>query len=143
MLDWIHRRMVCNTCGRECLAALTRQIFRDLSEHFLYVCPLCGKKGCLNHTQLYLPNVAIEKNLTPDQIKGLPVITPEGIGVCARCGKPGVQSHHWAPQAIFKDPWAWPMSDLCVGCHREWHTTLEAYYAAKFGLVGGTKEVII
>lgn len=42
---------------------------------------------------------------------------------CERCGsKDGIESHHWAPSAIFgSDSHNWPTSWLCPPCHRAWH----------------------
>jgi hypothetical protein len=41
---------------------------------------------------------------------------------CDRCGTLGpVETHHWAPWALFDDANDWPTSELCPPCHRLWH----------------------
>ena len=46
---------------------------------------------------------------------------------CARCGQPGTEDHHWAPQALFEDASEWPMSPLCLRCHQRWHSIMDAH----------------
>lgn len=45
--------------------------------------------------------------------------------VCAVCGEPGTEYHHWAPQAYrdrFGPEWNhWPTVFLCRKHHRQWH----------------------
>lgn len=44
------------------------------------------------------------------------------LAECERCHAIGpVELHHWAPISLFDDAWDWPMSELCVDCHRRWH----------------------
>jgi len=41
---------------------------------------------------------------------------------CARCGRHGVELHHWAPRKYFgEEAWLWPIDWLCRDCHRRWH----------------------
>lgn len=54
-------------------------------------------------------------------VSSLPLLTDDRVIDCERCGQPGAELHHWAPQALFPDADGWPMAFLCVGCHREWH----------------------
>jgi hypothetical protein len=48
---------------------------------------------------------------------------------CARCGSDakGVELHHWAPFARFRDFDRWPTSMLCIDCHEEWHSEMNGY----------------
>jgi hypothetical protein len=41
---------------------------------------------------------------------------------CDHCNNLGpIETHHWAPRALFDDAYDWPTSDLCPACHRLWH----------------------
>lgn len=55
----------------------------------------------------------------------------EGDIECERCGadgSAGLELHHWAPRHLFRDAWNWPMSYLCVVCHREWHQRIKDHH---------------
>ncbi len=131
--QWIYRKMICVECHQEIYGQLTRKICTDFSEKFLYICPQCGKKGCLTRDQLWLPNGVVRKNVPDFLIKTLPAILPEGVKLCEHCGEPGTQSHHWAPKEIFgaEEAARWPQSDLCRKCHDIWHKTIESFYTNK------------
>jgi hypothetical protein len=53
----------------------------------------------------------------------LPVIENySGYEVCAVCGEPGTELHHWAPRHLFSDEAdQWPTSYLCRKHHNTWH----------------------
>ena len=40
---------------------------------------------------------------------------------CEHCGAAGVETHHWAPQNLFRDFNTWPTAKLCPACHALWH----------------------
>ena len=62
-------------------------------------------------------------------VEEIPVGRDYRNGHCQRCGDIGVEDHHIAPRAIFGDSAdEWPTVQLCVLCHREWHTVLKSYY---------------
>lgn len=38
------------------------------------------------------------------------------------CNRTDVEWHHWAPRSIFKkEADNWPVTPLCVACHKRWH----------------------
>jgi hypothetical protein len=41
-------------------------------------------------------------------------------------GAAGVETHHWAPQNLFRDYNAWPTAQLCPACHALWHEVMSA-----------------
>jgi hypothetical protein len=45
---------------------------------------------------------------------------------CEHCGAAGVETHHWAPQNLFRDYNAWPTAQLCPDCHALWHEVMSA-----------------
>ena len=48
--------------------------------------------------------------------------TDKRLEKCERCGKLGVELHHWAPFHLFgEDSESWPKSKLCRSCHMLWH----------------------
>jgi hypothetical protein len=47
--------------------------------------------------------------------------SPWSMPYCQKCGQPGAERHHWAPQALFDDADQWPMDYLCRACHTRWH----------------------
>lgn len=48
---------------------------------------------------------------------------------CERCGndESGVEPHHWGPKHLFADPDWWPVSNLCIPCHNDWHYVMTPY----------------
>ncbi len=90
--------------------------------HVAIYCTQCGKKistGWLAHTHLRKQGIEIDQLVVHEDRR----VTQRAMS-CERCGGgDGVELHHWAPQSLFRDPWDWPTSHLCVSCHREWHQT--------------------
>ena len=43
---------------------------------------------------------------------------------CEHCGVTGVETHHWAPQSLFRDYQTWPTAKLCPACHTLWHEVM-------------------
>ena len=45
---------------------------------------------------------------------------------CEHCGVADVETHHWAPQSLFRDYNTWPTAQLCPACHALWHNVMRA-----------------
>ena len=70
------------------------------------------------------------------RLLGVEAIYTEEEAVCARCGAPATQLHHWAPAELFEDADLWPTSQLCGDCHRLWHRVINANRARLHGDLG-------
>lgn len=82
------------------------------AKHIKLCCHICG----------HLAGGRVAGN--PDHY---PVVRDNRTGaICEHCGSTdGVETHHWAPTALFDDPEGrWPMSLLCPPCHRLWHSVV-------------------
>jgi hypothetical protein len=44
--------------------------------------------------------------------------------LCEHCGAAGVETHHWAPQGLFRDFDTRPTAKLCPACHALWHEVM-------------------
>lgn len=67
------------------------------------------------------------------RLLGVEAIYTSEEAVCARCGAPATQLHHWAPAELFEDADLWPTSQLCGDCHRLWHVTINAERRRRHG----------
>lgn len=74
----------------------------------------------INKPVKYIPHVQIKS--AKIDLETLPVASNySGHEVCAVCGSPYAERHHWAPRHLFQDADSWPQDYLCDKHHKMWH----------------------
>ncbi|MEA1998338.1 MAG: hypothetical protein U9N61_03300 [Euryarchaeota archaeon] len=107
----------CRHCERKTSIMLGRTIARNGVSQVYWVCLACGKPAEKNR---YIPHEVLKnKGIELKQIRVVEDYSE--VELCARCGKPNTEYHHWAPQYLFDDAGLWPGDYLCTECHRKWH----------------------
>lgn len=122
----------CRICKCTTEFQLTRQLFINGSEHFVWVCSSCQIKNPSGGS-LYIESEKVMAHLSVEQISNLPVLMPELYNRCAVCGSRGAELHHWAPKHLFGDEAEkWPKDHLCKVCHDRWHNKVTPDMAGGF-----------
>lgn len=117
---------LCQQCKVNRQGVLHQHLGQNGAIHYTWRCPVCQRIGCFG-PPLFIPNEKIILHLSEEQIAALPVIMPDAVNRCVRCGKREAELHHWAPKEIFgDDAESWPKDHLCVECHMLWHSTINA-----------------
>ncbi len=109
----------CKRCGRSCLLARGNAI--NGSTQIFWWCTSCGRVADPQRPFVRKDYVTHVLRIS---IESLPVVErfdTSTAPVCAVCGQPGVEYHHWAPRHLFADAELWPGDYLCAKHHRHWH----------------------
>lgn len=110
---------VCHWCKNACDHSANIRGYRIVSSGVASAverCLTCGRMGRGIPRGETILNVCVRNNLERHDVPP-----------CSRCGSnSGTEIHHWAPRAVFNDADLWPMSPLCVTCHRTWHNAMRA-----------------
>ena len=112
---------------------LRRNVSRNGTNHFFWYCPTCDRPakvrgGWIKHDTV---NRWVEQGRLPS-VSSVPIQNDyRGNEVCAVCGSPASEDHHWAPQALaefFGAEWhKWPTTALCRKHHVQWHSIVSWY----------------
>lgn len=115
----ISKRQPCVRCHTVTDTQLVRCVTANGVSQVYWICLTCKQavtnpRQSIQHKKLKDAGVIIDK---------IPVETSYiGGNVCAVCGRPNVENHHWAPRHLFGDDAdVWPQAYLCPDCHRTWH----------------------
>jgi hypothetical protein len=102
---------------------LVRNITQSGTSQVYWLC-YSGKHTISKPGNDYIPHDKIR--LAKIEIDDLPVIDNfSGREVCAVCGSPFTERHHWAPRYLFSDDCErWPKDYLCKEHHDLWHQTV-------------------
>jgi len=108
----------CPQCNTQVRAQLVRNITRNGASQVYWFCLL--HQGA-THPASYIKHELITNFGV--NIDDLPVKENySGMELCAVCGSPTTENHHWAPSYLFADDSnRWPQSPLCPRHHRLWH----------------------
>lgn len=127
-LQHIIRTRHCEKCNRDTRAELVRTLSNSGVSMVYWRCipckrPITTKPKYISHDLIRKENIDIEQ---------LPIaISYVGTEVCAVCGEPGTEYHHFAPRYLFDDADRWPTAYLCKKHHKEWHDKVTPMMSAK------------
>ncbi len=110
----------CEHCKRKMQVRLVRNITTSGSSQVYWYCTF-GKHPIARNGSSWIKHEIIrEAGFDPDD---LPVIENySGTELCAVCGSPFAERHHFAPRHLFGDEAEqWPTAYLCKKHHDRWH----------------------
>lgn len=109
----------CENCLTRVSAQLVRNITSSGVSQIFWLCPFCNCS--VSKKSQFIPHEEIKKDGI--NIDDIPVKNNySGSALCAVCGSPYAELHHWAPRYLFPDDSGlWPQSYLCRMHHEQWH----------------------
>lgn len=130
-MDYPTKIIYCERCKAEVEHVLAKKISADGMAKFGWYCRKCERFTSTIHqgrVRYWIKDAEVRMlcwmaKITKDDLPtvGSPDATP-----CNRCGATtGVQYHHIAPQALFKDSGSFGTIPLCPKCHVEIHRKLD------------------
>lgn len=108
----------CQYCNTKRTLRLVRNITNSGVSQVFWECQICKRNA--NGGGQYISHDKIIKYGLP--LLTIPVVQDYRTDICAVCGQPGTELHHFAPRFIFGDDCEqWPKVYLCREHHAHWH----------------------
>ena len=131
----VEKKKHCERCNGEQLARLVRIISASGVSMVSWNC-IAGSHA-IDRPMKYISHETIRATTSID-IDRLPVMENySGREICAVCGNPYTELHHFAPRHLFgNDADNWPMAYLCKKHHDLWHAIVTPNMGkVKYGFV--------
>lgn len=112
----------CERCQRVVSVFLVRTICGNGAQAVYKVCTANGKPHRITKDGRNVAHAHLER--WGVKLEEIPVLENHATIGCevAGCRNPGIEMHHIAPRSIWgADADNWPMFNLCVAHHGEWH----------------------
>lgn len=112
----------CERCHRVVSVFLVRRINANGAQAVYRVCTAQGKPHRITRDGRNVAHAHLER--WGIKLEDIPVLEDNAMIGCevSGCRNPGIEMHHIAPRSIWgADAENWPMFNLCIAHHQEWH----------------------
>lgn len=120
------RRPMCSYCGEK--ASLRCNSTSNGYEQYGWYCLSCKRWAVRGKPFIGRWDAAFVVQKYGKTLADVPIIGEKGNEVCAICGAPNTELHHFAPQEYRDsfDNWQeWPTAYLCPKHHTQWHELVQ------------------
>lgn len=134
---------ICTRCKTKKNVRYRYQIIRNGTFQHFWLCTGCGHKVCRDTGGAFIPKSKVDSWIASGALSGdflSRALHYDHRMSCEVCGSLGSETHHFAPQSgnLFwgENRYRWKTSELCVSCHRKWHTIVTPYlpgYKSEYG----------